>query len=111
MHVVRFADAPEYEARGHPGVTARRVQGREAGGPESLYVSISDYPPGSGGSSTIGDNEVVYVVLAGEIRVLHSGTVSDLAAGDSVSFAAGEDRATFNATNADARLLVIHQSV
>lgn len=110
MHLIRFEDAPEYEATGHAGVVARRIQGREAGGPQSLSVTISEYPPGSGGESSIGASEVVYVVLAGQMRIVHRGTPMDLSVGDSVSFGVGDDRASYNVTGEHARLLVIHQT-
>lgn len=110
MHLVRFANAPEYEAAGHAGVTAHRVQGREAGGPRSMSVSISEYPPGSGGESSLGQGEVVYVVLEGRMRVVHAGEEIDLDVGDSVSFGVGDDRASYNVGDEHARLLVIHQT-
>lgn len=110
MHIVRFDDAPKYEARNHRNVTARRIQGREAGGAEGVYVSISEYPPGSGGDSIAGVAEVVYVVLKGTLRITSDDQAVDLSAGDSVSFAAGENRSAHNDTEQHARLLVIHQS-
>lgn len=111
MHVVRFADAPQYEAQNHIDVVARRIQGREAGGARSVYVSISEYPPGAGGHSTIGESEVIYVVLEGRMRVTSGAEELDLETGDSVSFVAGEQRSAHNVTSDPARLLVIHESV
>jgi quercetin dioxygenase-like cupin family protein len=109
MHLVRFADAPAYIARGHDGVTPRRVQGREAGGPSGVFVSISEYPPGSGGQSTTASTEVVYLVMAGSIRVRHDLGEELLGTGDSISFEPGESRAAYNDGTEPARLVVIHQ--
>ncbi len=110
MHIVKFDDAPEYEAQNHHGVTARRIQGREAGGPDGVYVSISEYPPGSGGDSIAGLAEVVYVILMGTMLITSDDGDAELSTGDSVSFAPGENRSAHNATDQHARLLVIHQS-
>jgi mannose-6-phosphate isomerase-like protein (cupin superfamily) len=96
-------------ARGNEGVHARHIQGREAGGPKGVYVSVSDYPPGSGGGSVTAMTKVVYVVAPGRLRIRHDSGEVDLEAGDSISFEPGESRAAFNVTDEPARLVVIHQ--
>jgi mannose-6-phosphate isomerase-like protein (cupin superfamily) len=90
-------------------VHARRVQGQEAGGPKGVYVSVSDYPPGSGGRSVTATTEVVYVMATGRLRIRHASGEVDLEAGDSISFEPGETRAAFNVMDEPARLIVIHQ--
>lgn len=109
MHLVRFEDAPPYSAVNHQGVAPRRVQGKEAGGPTGVYVSISEYPPGSGGQSVTATTEVVYLVMEGTLHIEHDQGSDDLTVGDSISFAPGESRAAHNTTGQHARLIVIHQ--
>jgi len=72
-------------------------------------VSISEYPPGSGGESTTSETEVIYVVLLGRLEITHGSGFEELEAGDSISFSAGEPRAAHNRSGQPARLLVIHQ--
>lgn len=50
MHLIRAAQAVPYQAPGHAGVDSRRLQGREAGGPDRASVSISTYPRVGGGA-------------------------------------------------------------
>ena len=109
MNLVRFTDAPQYDPRNHPGVTSRRVQGGEAGGPQEVLVSVSEYPPGTGGSSVTAPTEVVYLVMEGTLRIEHDGGHDDLSAGDSISFAPGEHRSAHNIGTEHARLIVIHR--
>lgn len=109
MNLVRLADAPLYDPRNHPGVIARRIQGREAGGPRGVYVSLSEYPPGSGGSSVTATTEVVYVVIEGTMRIEHDNGFDELSAGDSIAFEPGESRSAHNLSDTMARLIVIHQ--
>jgi hypothetical protein len=40
MHVVRFAEAPEYTASGHHDMAMVRLQGREAGPSSDLWVGV-----------------------------------------------------------------------
>ena len=48
MHVVRKAQAPAYEAPGHMAMAMRRLQGREAGPADSLWIGLSVIAPGGG---------------------------------------------------------------
>lgn len=109
MHLVRFDEAPRYSPVNHDRVEPRRVQGKEAGGPLGVYVSISEYPPGSGGQSSTAATEVVYVVMEGTLHIDHDDGADDLTVGDSISFAPGESRAAHNTSDRHARLIVIHQ--
>lgn len=109
MHLVRWDEAPKYQPTGHVGVFPRRIQGREAGGPAGVYVSISDYPPGTGGESVTATTEVVYVVMEGTMRIDHDFGSAVLGVGDSISFEPGEGRSAHNDTSSLARLIVIHQ--
>jgi uncharacterized cupin superfamily protein len=85
------------------------VQGKEAGGPTGVYVSISDYPPGGGGQSVTAATEVVYLVMEGTLHIEHDHGSEELNVGDSISFAPGESRAAHNTSDHHARLIVIHQ--
>ena len=111
VHLVRATDAVPYDPPGHRGVAARRLQGGEAGGPERLTVSISDYEPGA----TVDAAPVpatTYVLLAGSLELtLHGdeGTERHLTlhAHDSVHFTPGEVRSLRNAAGSPASLLVV----
>lgn len=109
MHLMRWENAPKYKPSGHVGVLPRRIQGREAGGPSGVYVSISDYPSGSGGDSVTATTEVVYVVMEGTMRIDHDHGSEVLSVGDSISFEPGEGRSAHNDSAFLARLIVIHQ--
>ena len=112
MHLVRYADGVPYQPSDHIDVRPRRVQGREAGGPESLAVSISQYPPGSGSRELVpSPGCLVYVVVEGRVEVEHEGGIEELAKGDSISFMPGEKRAARNTSDARATLIVIHTEV
>lgn len=110
MHLVRYADAIDYQPSDHIGVLPRRLQGRDAGGPQRLAVSLSQYPPGSGSDHLVpAPGDLVYVVVAGEIEVEHETGIAQLSYGDSVSFTKGEKRAARNSSAEPATLVVIHQ--
>ena len=57
MHVVRFAEAPPYEATGHHAMRMVRLQGREAGPSDTLWLGVSRIEPGGG--TTLDANRAV----------------------------------------------------
>ncbi|MFC4117318.1 cupin domain-containing protein [Nonomuraea zeae] len=107
MHLVRAAEAVPYAPPGHHHVTARRLQGLDAGGPGGFSVGVSHYPPGSTVDTAPTAAETVYVVLAGELELTCDGSIHTVSRHDSVHLAAGEVRSLRNASAADATLLVV----
>lgn len=69
MHVVRFTDAPSYEAPGHDRMTMVRLQGREAGPSDTAWLGISTLEPGGGTTLDASSVEKLYVVLDGRVTV------------------------------------------
>jgi hypothetical protein len=67
MHVVRFAEAPEYTAPGHHDMAMVRLQGREAGPSSDLWVGVSVIAPGGGTMLSSSAQEEMYVVLNGTL--------------------------------------------
>lgn len=108
MHVVRFADAPHYTLPDHEQVTARRLQGLEAGPTEFAVVGHSVFPPGSVVPMGAGPIGKIYVVSEGVLTIeqADSGRHS-LGVGDSIFIAAGEARAVLNLGDVPAAMLVI----
>jgi len=48
MNVTRFAQAPVYQAPGHMDMQMVRLQGREAGPADVMWVGVSHIMPGGG---------------------------------------------------------------
>ena len=70
MHVVEHNSAPLYDAPGHQGMVMRRLQGKEAGLSQSVWIGLSVIEPGGGTTSAASDVEKFYVVLSGELTVV-----------------------------------------
>jgi hypothetical protein len=69
VHVVRFADAPRYDALGHNDMAMVRLQGREAGPSSDLWIGVSVIAPGGGTTLSSSEQEKMYVVLKGALQV------------------------------------------
>lgn len=100
MHVVRAAEAPPYQAPGHTAMAMRRLQGREAGPSDSVWLGLSVIEPGGGTTLDASAVEKFYVVLEGtvEMTAARDGREASarLHAHDSVRFEAGEARRLAN---------------
>lgn len=108
MHVRRAKDAVKYQAPGHHGVEAVRLQGLDAGGPDTCVVSVSVYRSGAWVDSLPTAAETIYVVLEGALVINpHSDVPVTLTRHDSVHLHEGETRAILNENEADAVLLVV----
>ena len=70
MNVVEHNSAPLYDAPGHQGMVMRRLQGKEAGPSQSVWIGLSVIEPGGGTTSAASDVEKFYVVLSGELTVV-----------------------------------------
>jgi uncharacterized cupin superfamily protein len=111
MHVTRLDAAPEYQAPNHYGMRCLRLQGREAGPAEQLWLGLSIVEPGGHTDSSASPMEKHYVVLDGELTLLGelpdgTRTQAVLRAGDSCRFAPGEKRQLHNHSEGIARVLL-----
>ncbi len=110
MHVTRIDAAPEYQAPNHFGMRCLRLQGREAGPAEQLWLGMSIIEPGGHTGLDPSPMEKHYVVLEGSLTLV--GEVngmreqSVLAVHDSCRFAPGEKRQLINHTERPARVLL-----
>ena len=106
MNVTRYAAAPRYEAPEHVDMRCLRLQGREAGPAESLWLGLSHLLPGGHTSLKASPDEKMYVCIAGEVVVRTDAEEVVLRPLDSVRLAPGEPRALENRTNAPATILL-----
>ncbi|RQS14844.1 cupin domain-containing protein [Burkholderia sp. Bp8998] len=106
MNVTRFRDAPEYFPPNHFGMQCVRLQGREAGPAESLWLGVSTIEPGGHTTMEGAGVEKHYVVLEGRVCVDADGVEVDLQAFDSCRLAPGERRALRNRSDRPARILL-----
>ena len=106
MHVTRLAQAPAYQAPGHDAMRMLRLQGREAGPAEALWLGLSHLLPGGGTTLDASPLEKMYLVLAGEVTVSNGAETIIFGPWDSCRFAPGEPRALANQTNQTATILL-----
>jgi hypothetical protein len=69
MNIIRYAHAPFYEAPGHFDMRMRRLQGREAGPADHMWIGVSEIAPGGGTTLDQSAIEKFYVVLEGEVTI------------------------------------------
>lgn len=106
MHIVRYNDAPYYEAPGHFDMAMRRLQGREAGPSDQLWMGVSIIAPGGGTTLDASPIEKLYIVLDGEVTIANGETEVTLSRWDSCRIAPGEGRALKNGTDKPATILL-----
>ena len=70
MNVTRFAMAPQYFPEAHEGMKCVRLQGREAGPAEALWLGVSEMAPGGHTDLAASEAEKHYVVLEGEVTFI-----------------------------------------
>jgi len=107
VHVVRFADAPGYDAPGHNDMAMVRLQGREAGPSSDLWIGVSVIAPGGGTTLSSSAQEKMYVVLKGTLHVSNGQSEVVLDRWDSCRIAAGESRRLANRTNSLVTVLLV----
>lgn len=108
MQVTRFADAREYQAPLHHGVTALRLQGFDASGADFAWTGLSHILPGGGADMDASPLAKIYVIIEGEVTVrLGSGESVVLKKLDSCFIPGGEAREVRNASNSVASMIVI----
>ena len=106
MHVVRLDGRPPYEAPGHDHMRMLRLQGREAGPGDVLWLGLSHILPGGGTTLDASPIEKMYVVLDGEVTISNGTEEVTLRPWDSCRIAPGEPRALSNRTNRPASILL-----
>jgi hypothetical protein len=106
MHIVKFAQAIPYSAPGHQEMSMVRLQGREAGPSDHLWLGVSVIAPGGGTTLSGSPDEKMYVVLDGELHVSNGKTEATLTRWDSCRIAAGEERKLLNRSEAPATVLL-----
>ncbi|MBR0869441.1 cupin domain-containing protein [Bradyrhizobium tropiciagri] len=107
MHVVRFAEAPGYDAPGHHDMKMVRLQGREAGPAETMWIGVSVIAPDGGTVLSASPQEKMYVVLEGEVHVSNGSEEVVLGRWDSCRIEPGEDRRLTNRSKTPASLLLV----
>ena len=106
MNVVRLDAAPAYEAPGHTNMRMLRLQGREAGASNVLWLGLSHLLPGGGTTLDASPLEKMYVVLDGEVTISNGTEEVTLKPWDSCRIAPHEPRALSNRTNRPATILL-----
>jgi uncharacterized cupin superfamily protein len=106
MNVVRIADAPPYNAPGHFDMAMARLQGREAGPSDLIWLGLSRLSPGGATTLDASGLEKFYVVLEGEVTISNGAETVTLRRWDSCRIAAGEGRQLSNASKAEAVILL-----
>ncbi|MDQ4136186.1 MAG: cupin domain-containing protein [Pseudomonadota bacterium] len=106
MHVVRLDAAPPYEAPGHEHMRMLRLQGREAGPSDALWLGLSHILPGGGTTLDASPIEKMYVVLDGEVTISNGAEEATLRPWDSCRIAPDEPRALSNRTDRPATVLL-----
>ena len=107
MEVTRLPDASTYEAPGHFGCVAFRLQGFDASDSENFWVGLSHFLPAGGTEMDATPLEKVYVVIDGEVTVTTEEGSTTLGRMDSCHLAANEVRSIENRTNEPASMIVV----
>ncbi len=106
MNIVPFNEAPPYEAPGHHAMRMVRLQGREAGPSDTLWLGVSRIEPGGRTTLDASPIEKMYVVLEGEVTIANGTEEAVLRLWDACRIAPHEARALKNNTDALATILL-----
>jgi quercetin dioxygenase-like cupin family protein len=110
MKKIEVKDVSTYNAPGHFGMVAMRLQGKDETGISKFWMGMSHFLPGGGADWAYEENspqEKVYFVLEGEITVQSKDGEIVLRKGDSLFIGPNEGRSMKNKTNQVATILVI----
>jgi glyoxylate utilization-related uncharacterized protein len=107
MHIVRFDEAPSYDAPGHALTQMVRLQGREAGPTDTVWLGVSTIAPGGGTTLDASGVEKLYLVLDGTVTVSNGQDKVSLHRWDSCRIAPGEGRQLSNDTDKEASILLV----
>jgi quercetin dioxygenase-like cupin family protein len=107
MNITRIAQAPDYHPPNHFGMRCQRLQGKEAGPAEQVWLGLSTIEPGGHTGSDASACEKHYVVLSGELTVTSQGTQTEMLQPlDSCRIAPGEQRELRNLGSEPVRVLL-----
>jgi mannose-6-phosphate isomerase-like protein (cupin superfamily) len=106
MDITRFDAAPTYEAPGHTDMRMFRLQGREAGPSDTMWLGVSHILPGGGTTLDASGVEKMYVVLDGEVTISNGSETVTLKPWDSCRIASHEGRQLSNRTGRIATVLL-----
>ena len=106
MKKITLDKVKPYEAAGHFGMVALRLNGKEETGAEKFWVGLSHFLPGGGAEFSATPAEKYYFVLEGEITVKTEKEEVTLGPWDSVYIAPNEGREIINKTNKPVSMLV-----
>lgn len=111
MQITRINEAQTYQAPNHDGMTCFRLQGKEAGPSEKMWMGMSVIEPGGQTGLDGSPSEKIYFVLEGELSVIcetPNGAQSEttLYKNDSCTFLAGEKRQLKNVSNSAVKVLL-----
>ncbi|HEY4073376.1 MAG TPA: cupin domain-containing protein [Herbaspirillum sp.] len=107
MNLTRFGAAQQYFPPNHEGMYCMRLQGREAGPADTVWMGVSHILPGGGTTLDASPVEKFYVVLEGHVTIVTENGEETLATHDSCRLAPGEKRALKNRTNLPATILLV----
>ncbi len=109
MTKVEVKDVKAYDAPGHHGMRAMRLQGKDESGATRFWMGLSHFLPGGGADWGYEDNplEKVYFVIEGEITVRTRSEEVVLRKHDSLFLGPNEGREIINRTNMPASMLVV----
>jgi glyoxylate utilization-related uncharacterized protein len=109
MKKISLDKVKPYEAPGHFGMVAMRLNGKEETGAEKFWVGLSHFLPGGGVEFSGEDqtNEKVYIVIEGEVTVKSRTEEFTLKPLETLYIAPREGRSILNKTNKPASMLVI----
>jgi quercetin dioxygenase-like cupin family protein len=110
MKKIELKDVSTYNAPGHFGMVAMRLQGKDETGASKFWMGMSHFLPGGGADWAYEENspqEKVYFVLEGEITVQAKDGEIVLRKGDSLFIGPNEGRSMKNKTNQVATILVV----
>lgn len=106
IQVTRFDSAQPYDAKGHFGMTAMRLQGSGVTGLADYWIGFSTFLPGGGAEASAAAAGKVYVVLEGEITVTTAAGEAVLGKFDSCYIPPNTERSIENRTNHIVQMLV-----
>lgn len=107
LQVTRFDAAKPYDARGHFGMTAMRLQGQGVSDLEDYWVGFSTFLPGGGADKGAAPTGKVYVVLEGELTITTADGDTTLGKYDTCYLPPNLERTILNKTNHIVQMLVV----
>ena len=100
MHITRFEQALRYDAPHHVDMRCLRLQGKEAGPSQQMWLGMSQILPGGHTGLDSSPMEKIYLVLEGQLHLIteHDGQPQEQVLGpfDSCCIAPNETRQLIN---------------